>query len=187
MSKIFFTSDLHLWHVNLLKFCPNTRKGSTELEMNEFLRETWNEQVSPEDTVYLLGDISWGTTADTIEFLNLLNGVKHLVLGNHDTRINHSSYKGVFASINIYREIKIDGINIVLFHFPIIEWNKMHHGSYHLYGHVHGKELRAMGGRSMDVGIDARPTGDMKLWTWEEIHEILSKKPILFHHYGDTP
>ena len=48
------------------------------------------------------------------------------------------------------------------------------HGGYHLYGHVHGN--LQLEGRAMDVGIDARPTGDMKPWSWEEIDEILSKK-----------
>lgn len=169
-----------------MKFCAKTRKGIDEFEMNTFLQDTWNEQVSPEDTVYILGDVSWDSTENTITFLNSLNGTKHLVLGNHDTRINHSSYKGVFASINVYREIKIDGINVVLFHFPIAEWNKCQHGSYHLYGHVHGKSMPSMKGRCMDVGIDARPLGDMKLWTWEEIHAILSVRPLNPHHFGEV-
>ena len=39
----------------------------------------------------------------------------------------------------------------------------------------------------MDVGIDTRPTGDMKPWSWEEIDEILSKKEINKHHGKTKP
>ena len=39
----------------------------------------------------------------------------------------------------------------------------------------------------MDVGIDTRPTGDMKPWSWEEIDEILSKKEIIKHHGKTKP
>jgi hypothetical protein len=34
----------------------------------------------------------------------------------------------------------------------------------------------------MDVGIDTRPTGDMKLWSWEEIKSILEKREVRTHH-----
>lgn len=56
----------------------------------------------------------------------------------------------------------------------------MHHGSYHLYGHVHGSVQ--IEGRAMDVGIDARPEGDMKLWSWEEVDDILKVREIRSHH-----
>jgi len=56
----------------------------------------------------------------------------------------------------------------------------MQHGGYHLYGHTHGNYQHP--GRAMDVGIDSRPNGDMRPWSWEEIDEILSKKEAMPHH-----
>ena len=63
---------------------------------------------------------------------------------------------------------------------PIFEWNRMHHGSYHLFGHVHGSQT--IPGRAIDVGIDNRPQKDMGLWSWEELDKILSKREIRMHH-----
>jgi hypothetical protein len=56
----------------------------------------------------------------------------------------------------------------------------MHHGAYHLFGHVHGNAT--VPGRAMDVGIDARPQKDMGLWSWEEVDAVLSAREVRSHH-----
>lgn len=182
MNKILFTSDTHFHHKSIMKFCPNTRKNATSVEhMNEMLIEQWNQQVGNMDTVYHLGDFSFGDEKETGEILDRLNGKIHLILGNHDRVIRtSSSLQSRFSTIQEYLDIKIDKKAVVMFHFPIYEWNKMHYGSYHLYGHVHGGVK--IEGRAQDVGIDAREQGDMKLWTWEEIDAILSLREVRTHH-----
>ena len=176
MSNIFFTSDNHFGHKSILKFCPNTRQGSTVEEMDELMIQKWNSQVSVNDTVYLLGDFSFRNAEQTVQILLRLNGNKHIVLGNHDKWPNGATKK-MFFSINTYKEIKVAGQKVILFHFPIVEWNSMHCGSFHLYGHVHGNYAHS--GRAMDVGIDARPQKDMGLWEWSEIVDLLKHRPIL--------
>ena len=57
MSKIFFTSDLHFGHANIIKY--DSRPFNSISHMDEELIKRWNESVSPNDTVYILGDISW--------------------------------------------------------------------------------------------------------------------------------
>lgn len=175
----WFTSDNHFFHKGILNFCRETRQGDTVEEMNELMIKKWNQQVGPKDIVYILGDFSFGNSNQTEDILCRLNGRKHLVRGNHDYWIDERTRQH-FESISDYKELQINKQKIVLFHFPIFEWNKMHYGAYHLYGHVHGAST--VPGRAIDVGIDARPTKDMSLWTWEEIDSILSVREIRTHH-----
>ena len=52
---IYYTSDLHLGHKNIIRLC-NRPFGSIE-EMDNLLIERWNKKVKKEDTVYILGDL----------------------------------------------------------------------------------------------------------------------------------
>lgn len=184
MKNIFFTSDTHYWHKNILKFCPNTRTGSCVEEMNEILIQRHNEKVSPSSTVYFLGDFSFGTASETKQILSRLNGYKHLIYGNHDKVIkSDASIIRMFESVQEYRSIHLDKKKVVLFHYPMREWDQVHRGAYHLYGHVHGGMDSTVWGRSMDVGIDTRK--DMAPWSWEEIDARLSRLPIIEHVHGD--
>jgi calcineurin-like phosphoesterase family protein len=183
-QKIWFTSDNHFYHKNILKFQAEagTRFGNDANEMNELMISKWNSQVALADKVYCLGDFSFGKPELTEAILKRLNGQLNLIRGNHEHWLTQETEQ-YFEDIRDYREITIDGIKIVLFHFPIEEWNRMHHGAFHLFGHVHGHH-GTKEGRSMDVGIDARPQKDMGLWSWEEIKETLKDKPILSHNGG---
>lgn len=178
-ENIWFTSDNHFGHKNIKKFCPNTRKGETADEMNELMVEMWNRDVKENDRVYCLGDFSFMPFAPTEEILKRLKGNKYLIKGNHDYWINHSTKK-YWQSIDDYKTINIDNHRLVLFHYPIVEFDRMHHGSFHLYGHVHNNYKHP--GRAMDVGIDTRPEGDMSLWSWEEVRDLLKDRPIIPHH-----
>lgn len=181
MEKIWFTSDNHFCHKNVLSFCPETRQGFTDINLlNEAMIEKWNSTVNHTDTVYCLGDLSFGNAKVTLEIITRLNGQLNLVEGNHDHRWLNNETKKRFRDIRAYRRVKIQGKTVVLSHYPMREWDGMHHGSYHLYGHVHGN-LPGIG-RSMDVGVDARPQKDLGLWSWEEIDELLKTKEILSHN-----
>lgn len=181
MQKIWFTSDNHFGHKNILKFQAEagTRLGQDADEMNELMIKQWNSQVAFSDKVYCLGDFSFMNAERTEKVLQRLNGQIHLIRGNHDHWIDDNTSK-YFESIDDYKEITIEGKKVVMFHFPIFEWNRMHHGSYHLFGHVHGSQT--IPGRAIDVGIDNRPQKDMGLWSWEELDKILSKREIRMHH-----
>lgn len=180
-TKHFFTSDTHFFHKNILKFCPTTRKGQTVEEMNEILIRNWQEQVGANDIVHVLGDCFFCDAESAIRIMDRLPGHKYLTYGNHDKVIkNNSALRNKFVSVQDYREISICAKQVILFHFPMLQWNKMHYGSYHLFGHVHGSVPPY--GRAMDVGVDTRPDADMRLWSWEEIDARLSKGEILGHH-----
>ena len=83
----WFTSDLHLWHANIITFC--NRPFADAKEMNEKLLENWNTYVKPEDHVYNLGDVTLHRGGkqqqeEFIKFHKQFNGHKRLFLGNHD-------------------------------------------------------------------------------------------------------
>lgn len=181
----YFSSDQHFHHRNILKFCPDTRAGDTVEEMNQLLIQAHNSVVKPEDEVWFLGDFSFGNAEQTKSIISQLNGKLNLVYGNHDKIIRGNvSIQKMFHSVQEYKRISVGRQSVVMFHYPIMEWDSMHHGAYHLYGHVHGSLMNKPHGRSMDVGIDTRPNKDMRPWSFDEIDEILSKREILKHN-GD--
>lgn len=182
-ERVWFTSDLHFFHKNILKFQADagTRLGADVEEMNRLMVAKWNSQVAQNDRVYILGDVSFGNAEQTRSILVRLNGKKHLIYGNHDKVIQSDrKLQELFESVQDYKTIHLDKKKIVMFHFPIASWDQMHYGAYHLYGHCHGHF--ALPGRAMDVGIDARPEKDMGLWSWEEIDKILVNREVKFNH-----
>lgn len=137
MGKVFFISDLHFGHKNILAF---DNRGFPDVESHdEELIRRWNEQVGIDDDVWILGDISWHNATKTIEIFNRLNGIKHLCKGNHDWKLlRNKQVQELFVEICDYKEINLDnGKGIVLCHYPIPCYNNHFYGWYHLYGHVH--------------------------------------------------
>ena len=137
MGKKFFTSDTHFGHNNIIKY--ENRPFTTVEEMDEALIKNWNSVVDENDEVYILGDFSFHKDPEkTLGILQQLNGRKYLILGNHDRQIlKNRKLKEQFMWIKDYHRLKIDGYNLVLFHYPIQVWDCRHHGAIHLYGHVH--------------------------------------------------
>jgi calcineurin-like phosphoesterase family protein len=178
-EQIYFTSDNHFGHKRIFEFCPNTRRGSDIDEMDELMIQEWNKMVGKNSRIFCLGDFSFRKAPETERILRRLNGQKHLIIGNHDYWMNDDTKK-YWTSIQHYKELKVNGIQLILFHFPIQEWHKAHYGYYHLYGHVHGS--LQVNGRAMDVGIDARSDNTMRPFTFDEIHEKLKEKEVIKHH-----
>lgn len=132
--KTFFTSDLHFFHKNIIRF--DNRPFTSVEEMNETLIRNWNRKVKDDDLVYILGDISWGNDDETCAIFKRLKGRKVLIKGNHD-RV-HGKIKDYFEEITDYKEITLPGNkHIVLCHYPIVFFNRHHYGAYMFYGHVH--------------------------------------------------
>ena len=83
MSKIYLSSDLHFFHDKDFIYKP--RGFENILDMNETILKNWNNTVSEEDEVYLLGDLMLGDNNKGIELIKQLNGKIHVILGNHDS------------------------------------------------------------------------------------------------------
>ena len=128
----FYIADLHLAHKNVLKY--DSRPFEDCEQMKEALIRNWNNAVSPDDDVYILGDITWKNSAGE-DLLRRTAGRKHLILGNHDKPTEEM--KRCFEWIKEYAVIKDGETEVVLFHYPIASWYDQFRGSVHLFGHVH--------------------------------------------------
>lgn len=155
--KIYVTSDLHFGHANIMKFCPKTRGHFTDVQhMNEEMIRMWNEVVEPGDLVYFLGDVAFLPSAEAAKILNRLHGDKILIEGNHDVKaLKDPVFSRCFKEIHKYYEYNHNGVKVVMFHFPILEWNQMHRGSVCLHGHLHGSPSGMEQFRIRDVAFDA--------------------------------
>jgi calcineurin-like phosphoesterase family protein len=178
----WFTSDTHFLHKNILKFCPSTRTGADHIEMTELMIQVWNEKIKPGDTVYHLGDVSFGKHEETTAVLERLNGDLHLIQGNHDKNVVNGPNRKFWKSVQPYLRAKVNGQDIIMFHYPIVEWDAMHYGTWHLYGHVHGEDMGLNGRKALDAGVDNRFSGDMSPWHFDEVAAVMKDRPVFSHH-----
>ncbi len=183
MTKRFFTSDQHIGH----KFVASTRGFGDSRETADtaahdaLLADRWDSVVGPDDTVFVLGDISINPKRDGAwDWFRSRPGKKHLVSGNHDdVHPMHSkalqaqqdyNWTITFATINPWVRLKMDGRTVLLSHFPydgegsrdIEERNSEYRlkdaGFPLLHGHVHSKltsTLSQLGSPMLHVGVDA--------------------------------
>lgn len=176
MSEIFFTSDHHFGHRNIIKF--SNRPFASVEEMDAALIKRWNDKVGPDDEVYHLGDVGLTSNTNLATILEQLNGKIYLIKGNHESAAMHCSNR--FEWIKEYFELTVKDAEahkgeqfIVLFHYAIKEWNASHHGTWHLYGHHHGSLADDPSSRSFDIGVDCH---DFYPLSYEEVKSIIQKK-----------
>jgi calcineurin-like phosphoesterase family protein len=146
---LWFTSDTHFSDPRVLRIDrrPFSSLAAHDLE----LITRWNAAVGPDDTVWHLGDLGRGSASHIARLLASLNGTKHLIIGNIDSHPTISC--PLWASTQHYAELSINGVLLVLCHYPFRTWNKMGKKSINLHGHSHGKLKPAP--RQYDVGVDA--------------------------------
>ena len=166
VPKVFFTSDLHLSHRNLVRKvsewedCSPCRDFETVEEMNDTIIKNINDTVGENDILYINGDFAitnsknWKTLRQRIKCKNV-----HLILGNHDPISELLENKliitdkenaigfhiaDLFSSVQHVKDIKVQipGTNehqrIFLSHYSHRTWESAHHGKWMLYGHSHG-------------------------------------------------
>lgn len=139
-KKIFFTSDLHLDHTNIIKYCH--RPFRSKDEMNYILVDNWNKTVSKKDTVYFLGDLAYGRGSRSIDYwISKLNGHIIFIRGNHD--------KGKSKIVKIRQRYILDykGYRFLLIHNPYYfpyypyyvneEWD-----GWIIHGHHHNNDIK---------------------------------------------
>lgn len=139
MNNIFFISDTHWSHSNILRF---TDSKSGELirpqfnsieEMNETLIQNWNKVVTPQDKVYHLGDVIFGANQNFDKILSRLNGKKRLIAGNHDDLKDQNLTKH-FQKISLWRIFK--EFDFLVSHVPIFH-GEIRKVKFNVHGHIH--------------------------------------------------
>lgn len=165
---IYFTSDIHFGHRNILGFQNRPFKNIDE--MNTEIIKRFNQKVTDNDDVYILGDVCYkGNKYEMKALVNKLNGKsKTLVIGNHDPKFIYSC----FDEVTIYKRIEYAGRPFILFHYPLLEWEQYYgHGgrmgerndknaAIQLHGHQHNLPVQNVNNRRAgqfryDVGVDA--------------------------------
>ena len=137
---IFFISDTHFYHNNVIRLSERPFKDMDE--MHNVIIKNWNETIKKTDEIYILGDFSFkGSATEVNDLVKKLHGKKYLIRGNHDRYIDDPDFDhSNFEWIRYYHTFKEHNQRFVLFHYPILEWQGIHHGAIHLYGHVHNNE-----------------------------------------------
>ena len=133
---MYFIGDLHFGHTNCLAY--DNRPFTTIEEHDEYLIKVWNEKVKDEDTVWILGDVSWYNVTKTVEILKRLNGHKNLCIGNHDKQyLKYDEFREIFGEIHKRKELTYKGTFLVLDHHPSPCFERHYYGAVHFYAHVH--------------------------------------------------
>jgi calcineurin-like phosphoesterase family protein len=165
---IFFTSDQHFFHKAIIGY--SNRPFKDVEEMNYEIVKRYNEVVGIDDVVYHLGDFSLNDKF-VQPILSRLNGIKHLVSGNHDSCFSkHSKHKKSilkyieygFASVQERMELSIGDRKFLLCHLPFLkegdkdqrypDYRPKNDGQWLLHGHIHEKWL--FRNRMINVGVD---------------------------------
>jgi calcineurin-like phosphoesterase family protein len=147
MSNLFYISDLHYDHANILNFKRDDgtplRPFATLDEMQATISHNWNKVVGDKDTVYVLGDVVMNKNAKSLEFLKVLRGRKILIKGNHDLApINR--YSNYFEDIRAYDRKECAGQRIIASHIPIHPDSLARFG-VNVHGHLHSGEVLGHG------------------------------------------
>jgi calcineurin-like phosphoesterase family protein len=183
-----FTSDWHIGHGNIIKFCQrpfavdkdNPTKEEV-LAMGETLIANHNAIVKPGQEFHDLGDFAYKCPYDyALECWKRRNGRPHFTAGNHDALVKriYRNHPDLFASYKEsgYRIIKVEDQHLFLNHYAQLEWWHALQGTWHLFGHTHANLIGL--GKSMDVGVD---NTNFKPVTFDEIKEFMDNKPVGAH------
>lgn len=147
---LFFTSDEHYGHRNIIDYCDRPFKSVEE--MDEEIIQRHNKVVRGGDVVVHAGDFTLANAIIARRYLSKLNGKKHIFLkGSHDKWLNDPLIKSEFDPHEIM-EFSMKGEYIVVCHYSMRVWPRSHYNSWQLYGHSHGR--LAPVGKQYDIGVD---------------------------------
>jgi calcineurin-like phosphoesterase family protein len=170
MADTWFTSDFHLGHFNIIRYC--NRPFADTREMDEVIVDRLNASVKPNDTLYFLGDFCLGKPENVAAYRNRLAcQTIHFVDGNHDKTTQKLQH--LFSSWSSLSEIHVGKQGIVLCHYAMKVWPSHSRGTWQLYGHSHGNLPDDPISLSMDVGVDSH---DFRPWHFDEIQAFVKIK-----------
>ena len=179
-DRVFFTSDTHFYHSNIINFCGRPFKN-VEV-MNETLIANWNSVVGPDDIVFHLGDFCLGGSAEWTNILNRLNGKIYLIVGNHDIKNLRQGYYSRFEHIAMQMHIEVGKQKIYLNHCPFLCYGGAYRDTWQLFGHVHTSKqntgidaprLHMLLPTQYDVGVD---NNNFTPVSFQQVRRIIEKQ-----------
>ena len=179
-DKLFMTSDSHLGHYHICKYCH--RPFQSRSDMDQTLIKNWNAVVPEDGIVVHCGDFMLPHNEDIKEYnkyLNQLHGRVLLLRGNHD-RASLDWVSDKLIAVRDQAMIVVDGVKIFAQHYPCAAFN----GDYHVYGHIHtladgtcygidGDVTKVMRKNTYDVGVDQNNYTPVSYW---QLCDIFRKK-----------
>ena len=186
-SEVFFTSDTHFGHSNIIKYC-NRPFNNTD-EMDEALINNWNAKVPKDGIVYHLGDFAWGSINYWEKIREQLNGEIILIYGNHDEKyLNNKLMYKLFKEVTPQKKIWINKIPIYMNHYPFLCFGGSYKGlgaTWQLFGHVHSnprseegldhKRLVNCFPTQYDVGVD---NNNFTPISFDEVSKIITNQQL---------
>lgn len=186
---IYWTSDTHFGHKRIAEFEPGRMTLGDTLEARDAeMVKRWNDTVTNDDVVWVLGDVAMGDINYSLGLVSQLNGTKFLVAGNHDRCWSHnkpgyaakwrSRYQEAGLIIDSeHFQTTIDGIPVNVCHFPY-EGDSHDADRYKdaripksrvpvIHGHVHS--AWKIKGNQFNVGVDMndyRPVPQEEIAQW---------------------
>ena len=183
-EKMFFTSDTHFCHENIIKYCK--RPFANIAENDEEIIRRWNEKVPEDGIVFHLGDVAFGDPERVDNILERLNGTIYLVIGNHDWRRIVNNHKWRFEMMTQQINMKIGKRHIILNHYPMLAFSGAWRGedaTYQLFGHVHTspytdkgldqQRMKYLFTSQYDVGVDNNNFTPIR---WKEVDQIINNQ-----------
>jgi calcineurin-like phosphoesterase family protein len=200
-ERVFFTSDLHFNHRNIIEYTNRPwrdRAGNPDVEsMNQALVNNWNSVIRDEDKVFILGDLAMGgpNQAERVaRYLDRMRGEKYLIPGNHDSYVLNPPVSDYLNILPPLFEIKVSDPDapknrqyIVMCHYAMKVWNRSHHGAWHLYGHSHHTMPPDYNIKAIDVGIDGKGY-DYRPLSYDQVKNLMSMhgQERVDHHSSRT-
>ncbi len=195
--SVWFTADTHFGHGNIIKYCqrpflspeefaatrndPRSKlriSSETVRRHDNALLDAINSAVALDDVLWIVGDFCWGGHADAMRYRSRIRcRTVNLVWGNHD----QSEIASAFNDCMDQGMIEVEGQPIWLNHYPMRSWDRAFHGSWQLYGHVHGRLEKEDALKptllTKDVGVDAC---NYRPWSFAELRTYMAPRIVAF-------
>jgi calcineurin-like phosphoesterase family protein len=173
----WFTADYHLSHRAIMQYCH--RPFSSVQQMDDMILSNLDASIRPGDTLYFLGDLSFGLDGAK-QFLDIIKNRKTnlvFIKGNHDKSQVLSYLKSNDILILALTTIYLNDHPVILCHYSMRVWDRSHFNSWQLYAHSHG--TLPPEGKQHDVGVDAN---DFFPVSGTQIIEIMESRPDNFNY-----
>lgn len=169
-KKIWFWSDPHFYHRNVIKLCDRPFQNLDD--MHKALIKNYNNCVGEDDICIWVGDCFFASGKRARDIMSQLNGKKIIVLGNHDRGYQSMMNIGFdWACYEMWLPVAHTAVQIK--HYPMrpswwqimkfklfqkynmryLERRPVDRGQFLIHGHTHQKDT--FRGRQIHVGVDS--------------------------------
>jgi calcineurin-like phosphoesterase family protein len=178
--SIWFSSDWHLSHANIIRYA--NRPFKSVYDMDEVIIDNFFKTINSGDTLYFLGDLSFNKESD-VRVINLLqkqNIRTFFLMGNHDKAMRTDEVRRAIKDSTVFKGIwdrldeHIEGQEVTMEHYPMLSFKGSHFNAWQLYGHHHSDISDVATGKKLNVCVDHH---DFRPWSWEQVVEYMSRRP----------